>query len=48
MQWFKKTPAEVKLNKTLLDSAFIFLNNENKVERFTIANQSPMREPDYK
>jgi hypothetical protein len=31
-----KTPAEMKLNKTLLDSAVNFaLNNENKVERFT-------------
>jgi hypothetical protein len=29
-----KTPAEMKLNKTLLDSAVNFaLNNENKVER---------------
>jgi hypothetical protein len=49
MQLGVKTPAEMKLNKTLLDSAVNFaLNNENKVERFTIANLNPTREPDYK
>lgn len=49
--WLSKTPAEMKLNKTLLDSAVNFaLNNENKVERdLRIANlKSYAREPDYK
>ncbi len=49
--WQVKTPTEMKLNKTLLDSAVNFaLNNENKVERdLRIANlKSYSREPDYK
>ncbi|MEO6346898.1 MAG: serine hydrolase [Aquaticitalea sp.] len=49
--WQVKTPAEMKLNKTLLDSAVNFaLNSENKVERdLRIANlKSYAREPDYK
>jgi len=49
--WQVKTAAEMKLNKTLLDSAVNFaLNNENKVERdLRIANlKSYAREPDYK
>lgn len=49
--WQVKTPAEMKLNKTLLDSAVNFaLNSENKVERdLRIANlKSYEREPDYK
>lgn len=49
--WQVKTAAEMKLNKTLLDSAVNFaLNSENKVERdLRIANlKSYAREPDYK
>lgn len=49
--WEVKTPAEMKLNTTLLDSAVRFaLNHENKVERdLRIANlKSYAREPDYK
>lgn len=49
--WQVKTPAEMKLNKTLLDSAVNFaLNSENRVERdLRIANlRSYAREPDYK
>lgn len=49
--WQVKTPAEMRLNKSLLDSAVTFaLNNENKVERdLRIANlKSYVREPDYK
>ncbi len=49
--WEVKSPAEMKLNTTLLDSAVRFaLNHENKVERdLRIANlKSYAREPDYK
>lgn len=49
--WQIKTPSEMKMNKTLLDSAVNFaLRNENKVERdLRIANlKSYAREPDYK
>lgn len=49
--WQVKTPAEMNLNKTLLDSAVnLALNSENKVERdLRIANlRSYAREPDYK
>ena len=49
--WQVKTASEMKLNKSLLDSAVNFaLNNENKVERdLRIANlKSYAREPDYK
>ncbi len=49
--WEVKTPAEMKMNTILLDSAVRFaLNHENKVERdLRIANlKSYAREPDYK
>jgi CubicO group peptidase (beta-lactamase class C family) len=49
--WQVKSALEMKLNKTLLDSAISFaLKNENKVERdLRIANlKSYSREPDYK
>lgn len=49
--WEQKTPAEMKMNAKLLDSAVNFaLNNENKVERdLRIAIlKSFAREPDYK
>ena len=49
--WEQKTPAEMKMNAKLLDSAVNFaLNNENKVERdLRIAIlRSFAREPDYK
>lgn len=49
--WKLKTPADVKMNTILLDSAVNFaLLNENKVERdLRIANlKSYSREPDYK
>jgi CubicO group peptidase (beta-lactamase class C family) len=49
--WQIKKPEELKMNKSLLDSAISFaLNNENKVERdLRIANmKSYAREPGYK
>lgn len=49
--WQVKTPTEMKMNKTLLDSAVNFaLKNENTVERdLRIANlKAYAREPDYK
>lgn len=50
-KWQVKTAAEMKLNKTLLDSAVSFaMANENKVERdLRIANlKAYAREPNYK
>ena len=49
--WQVKTPAEMKMDKVLLDSAVSFAkNNENKVERdLRIANhKSYVKEPGYK
>lgn len=49
--WMVKTPSELKMNKTLLDSAVKFaVQNENKVERdLRIANlKAYSREPEYK
>ena len=49
--WQVKTPAEMKMNKVLLDSAVAFaIKNENKVERdLRIANhKSYAKEPGYK